>query len=292
MKANIYPQISVVARARRGAAFTLIELLVVIAIIAILAAMLLPALASAKQAGLRAKCISNMHQLGVTSVMYTSDNNDKFALNGFTVDGGDAKNPRWVQGHMNQGEQGNTDPYNPNLLINPLYAQYARTITTAAIYKCPSDTAPVTLNGHLTNTVRSYSMNGYVGWNGANESVDSGAAQMLNIVQYQVYAKLADVRVMSPGDLMVFADVNPGSICWPLFGVDMAQGGSEIFFMYPSALHTKGGVFSFADGHAEGKKWLDARTYKPGNIMYHNHDQPSPNNPDIAWMQLHATVKK
>jgi prepilin-type N-terminal cleavage/methylation domain-containing protein len=278
-------------RSSRGA-FTLIELLVVIAIIAILASMLLPALAKAKEYGNRAKCISNLHQLGLTSVMYSGDNNDRFALNGFAQDGGDLKNLKWVQGHMNHTTAGLTDPSNPNLIINPLYAQFAHYLKSDAIYKCPSDTTNIVINGVLTNSVRSYAMNGYVGWNTANEGVDGGAAQVLDYTDYQVYAKTADIKTMTPADLFVFAEMNPESICWPLMGVDMQLGSSATFFMYPGAMHLKQGVFSFADGHAASQKWLDKRTYAPGNIPYHNHDQSSPNNPDIAWLQLHATVSK
>jgi len=64
------------------AAFTLIELLVVIAIIAILAALLLPGLARAKKDSQRAKCLSNLHQLGITLTMYTSDNHDQYPFSG------------------------------------------------------------------------------------------------------------------------------------------------------------------------------------------------------------------
>jgi prepilin-type N-terminal cleavage/methylation domain-containing protein len=277
---------------RNPDAFTLIELLVVVAIIAILAAMLLPALASAKEYGRRTKCLSNLHQLGVTFVMYASDNADRFANNGYANDGGDSKNPLWIQGHMNHTEQGNSDPFNPNLLINPIYAQYAPYLKTAAIYKCPSDNAPIKFEGVETNTTRTYSMNGFVGWQGSGVVVDGPMVQELDLTTYQVFVKGAQIRSMAPADLMVFLDVNPGSICWPFFGTDMTPAPNTAFFMYPSAIHLNTGVISFADGHAETEKWQDPRTYNPGNINFHNHDQPSPNNPDLAWLQQHATVHK
>lgn len=269
----------------RRSAFTLIELLVVIAVIAILAALLLPALAKAKEYGRRAKCVSNLRQLGLTFVIYAGDNADAVAFNGDVVDGGDSRVPRWVQGHMKHDTGMTSDPSNANLLVDPKFAQFGRYLQTAAIYKCPSDQTLVTQGRIKVPTVRSYSMNAYVGWNGFFHP-------SLDFSRYQVYRRLADIQRISPSELLVFLDMNPDSICWPFFGLFMQPSPNTHFFMYPGALHSKSGVLSFADGHVETHVWRDPRTISPGKIQFHNHDEPSSRNPDIAWLQTRATVPK
>jgi prepilin-type N-terminal cleavage/methylation domain-containing protein len=266
--------------------FTLIELLVVIAIIAILASLLLPALARAKEYGRRAKCLSNLHQLGLTFVTYTTDNNDAVPFNGDVVDGGNLQRLRWVQGHMKHDTNPSGDPTNVNLLIDPKYAQFAPYLKTADIYKCPSDQTLLSERGTKVPTARSYSMNGYVGWDGPFH-------QGLDFTRYEVYHKLSDIHRLGPSDLFVFLDMNPDSICWPFFGTFMPEPSlGTRFFMYPGALHFKSGVLSFADGHVEPHIWKDSRTMSPGKIPFHNHSQISPGNPDMAWLQAHAGYLK
>src|SRR5689334_25388079 len=141
-------------------AFTLIELLVVIAIIAILAAMLLPALARAKEKAKQTKCLNNIKQLTLCAVMYAGDNNGTFAENLPTA--ALSKNS-WIQGVIsdNVGVYGQVTPgvYDSTNQLCNMMAKFWPFNTSLEIYRCPSD--PGNRNG--VPKVRSFSMNGWVG---------------------------------------------------------------------------------------------------------------------------------
>ncbi len=266
-------------RARAGG-FTLIELLVVIAIIAILASLLLPALARAKDQARRIHCLNNEKQLVLTWNLYSSDNREFLAPNG-------AGQPRpsgpymWVLGDNHGYQPAFIDT---RFLVDPVYALFAAYLKSPAVYKCAADKSTLRVGAGEVPKIRSYAMNCYIG------SPVRGIDEPFRMVMgYQIYIKSTQLAASLPAERFLFTDVNPASICSPAFGVNMA---SDVIFHYPSSLHGGSGVLVFADGHGESHKWLDPRTRKSaaaGQVIHH--DDSSPNNVDLKWLREHTTAK-
>jgi prepilin-type N-terminal cleavage/methylation domain-containing protein/prepilin-type processing-associated H-X9-DG protein len=313
MKINTKQQLE--GNYRRGG-FTLIELLVVIAIIAILAAMLLPALSKAKQKAQSIACMNNNKQLMLGWRMYADDNNDLLAPNDFPyltsyaqAGAAQSKMKNWVVGTMAVGADASDHPYqvgkvsellDPNSVLSPY-------LPNRGIYHCPADNYVDTYGGNAVHC-RSISMNSAVGTifnsSTAMGGTDtrplgspvgggwlSGSSYVGGVnPTWLTYGKSSSFVRPGPSDTWVFIDENPQTINDGSMAISAnAAPGATYVIDYPTGLHGGGGALAFADGHAIVHKWKDPATYTYTGPVHGNNGQQqpalkTPDDPDCLYL--------
>lgn len=274
---------------KRRSAFTLIELLVVIAIIAILAAMLLPALAKAKLKAQRISCLSNQKQLAYAWLLYADDYNDKLVVNANNV-AINSGTVGWVDDVLSWDTQfaPNAENTNSALLANALLGPYCS--KAVGIYRCPGDVYP----SYSGQRVRSISMNCQMGSavvasiSGQGSVVNQPASDGQN---YKIFNKQSAIHSPAPVDAWVFIDESADCIDDGLFFVNM-DPTTTTWKNWPANYHGSSGALAFADGHADTHKWTDPAVAnykithtKPAGLP----SQDSPNYADLRWMQQHTS---
>jgi prepilin-type N-terminal cleavage/methylation domain-containing protein/prepilin-type processing-associated H-X9-DG protein len=260
--------------------FTLIELLVVIAIIAILAAMLLPALAKAKTKAQGISCMNNLKQLQLGWTLYSGDNSDKIVLSGglevlVTSPNDPAGLPGGAKSQWCLGTVESLPAATNTLLLkNGLLFNY---VESYAVYKCPADQKRVA----NSPTVRSMSMSAWMNpirdWNSIKGYTGANALR--------VYRKQSDIMNPSSADCWVFIDENPFSINDASF---ICDPNANVWWDVPASYHNGAGGLSFADGHAEIKRWRDNNLLKLTSVPTGGLPRDTSVN-DLKWLQDRST---
>lgn len=281
-------------------AFTLVELLVVIAIIALLAALLLPALSRARDKAQAVICLNNNHQLVTATTLYAMDANDALPPNGDDDNDLDGE-VYWIDGNM----ANYLDAWKTANLADAGYNKLAPYTARQApgIYKCPGDQSTVDISGVRFPRIRSYSMNAAVGTiagSGPSAGLDGspvwgpwldGTGTHQRDQPWHTVGKLSDAAAPGPAMVWVFLDEDEYSISRAFFNVSMITAPVSMM-NWPGTYHGYAASLSFIDAHAELHHWQDARTKNTGHKLGATPiAQGGPDNPDLLWLQAHTAGK-
>jgi prepilin-type processing-associated H-X9-DG protein len=264
-------------------------LLVVIAIIAILAGMLLPALAKSKTKAQGIFCMNNLKQLQLVWQFYADDNQDRVTSSGYTRP---VEPTAWVDGWLDFSPA-NADNTNTLALRDPLRSKFAAYLQEVSVYRCPADKSTVVAGGVVMPRVRSMGMS--QAWAGPGDWLDpAGFAVNGTSKKYRTFFKTAEVIDPGPSQCYVLLDEHPDSINAGGFANMMVESPDAARIIdFPASFHNSAAGISFADGHAEIRKWVDRRTTPPPK--YNNDltlNVASPNNIDMIWLSERTSSRR
>ena len=277
-----------------GSGFTLIELLTVITIIAVLAAILLPALSKARERSEGVFCMNNTRQLALAWLVYAGDHDGALPYNLVMTSASPRNKLNWVNNVMTWDLS--SDNTNLDTITEASLGPYVAGLTS--LYHCPSDRALSNTQqaAGWTQRIRSYSMNAMVG----NAGPASASGVNTNNPGYRQFFKIE--QIPRPTEIFVFLDEHPDSIDDGYFlnqdspsGADGYYASGDEWLNLPASYHNRSTAFSFSDGHAALHRWLNTSTIRPP--VAHGTSfplaipaAPAGENADFDWVMNHMSV--
>ena len=289
--------------------FTVIELLAVLAVLALVTAVLLPALAGTRQNSQVIECLANQRQLAAAWIMYANDNHDILVpnrglngANGVSYNGDPRQQPQlqpgganadWCPGNLLNTGDVVPGPYPGGSRYNwwiqaGLLYPYINNINP---YRCPADHSIVPRGGgpFQAPALRTYSMNDFV------QPMDAPGYGLTPwsggpTVGYYFYTKLSTMTRPGPSKTFVFIEENTYSIDDGFFLVDPRE--TTRWVNSPAVLHGNASVLAFADGHTDTHRWTDSSmiTATPSSPGGGTANWPAdPNSKDLAWLYSVST---
>ena len=275
------------SRGHRDGGFTLTELVGVVSVFCCLVLVAIPAFAKSEGRGLSTACRNNLRLMMSAFHMYADENNSYFPGNEATATAGS----EWIAENVDFTRPPTTNFWNPRYNLLAPYLP-----PTQNVMRCPADLSFVRSGGREVPRSRSISMSQAVGTKGTSgpqrAPVDgrwltADAGHIAN-TQFYCYGKLSDLVSPTPAGLWVFIEENPDSINDGAYAnVGPIQPTAYRMIDYPGAWHDRGAMLSFADGHVEERKWVDARTVPVTQSITVT---AQPNNPDITWLANRTTA--
>ena len=253
---------------------------------AILAALVLPVLASARERARAIICLNNTRQLCLAWQIYASDNSERLPYNLGMTGSSFRTDLNWVNNVMTWDLS--SDNTNPATLTDASLGSFVSGNTS--VYRCPSDQAlsSVQRAAGWTARIRSYSMNAMVG----DAGNFTAKGYNINNPGYMQFFKITQIQ--QPSDIFVFLDEHPDSIDDGYF---LNRDDADEWQHLPASYHNGATAFSFADGHSSLHHWQEPSTIYPplpnaANLPIAIPSSPATATADFDWLTDHMSVDK